>query len=121
MSFDDNPLTSDFRRFDRSDAVLRTAPELGIGSPTLGWAATSFAAMAELQFDETPLAISNPVLILAGSNDRVTSTPTAEKFARGLKAGRFIEIENARHEILQENDDVLARFWQEFDRFVDEG
>lgn len=121
MSFDDNPLTSDFRRFDRSDAVLRTAPELGIGSPTLGWAATSFTAMAELQFDETPLAISNPVLILAGSNDRVTSTPTAEKFARGLKAGRFIEIENARHEILQENDDVLARFWQEFDRFVDEG
>lgn len=121
MDFSNNPLTSDFRRFDRSDAVLRAAPELSIGSPTLGWAATSFAAMAELQFDETPLAISNPVLILAGSDDQVTSTPMAEKFARGLKAGRFIEVEHARHEILQENDDVLVRFWQEFDRFVDEG
>lgn len=121
IPFEDNPLTSDFRRFDRSDAVLRKAPELSIGSPTLGWAATSFAAMAELQFDETPHAISNPVLVIAGKNDRVTSTPMAEKFTRGLKAGRFIEIENARHEILQENDEVLARFWQEFDRFVDEG
>lgn len=121
IPFEDNPLTSDFRRFDRSDAVLRKAPELSIGSPTLGWVATSFAAMAELQFEETPRAISNPLLILAGSKDRVTSTPMAEKFARGLKAGLFIEIENARHEILQENDDVLARFWQEFDRFVDEG
>lgn len=121
IPFEDNPLTSDFRRFDRSDAVLRKAPQLSIGSPTLGWVATSFAAMAELQFDETPRAILNPVLILAGSHDRVASTPIAEKFALGLKAGRFIEIENALHEILQENDHVLARFWQEFDRFVDEG
>lgn len=120
IPFENNSLTSDFRRFDRSDAILRAAPELSIGSPTLGWAATSFAAMAELQFDGTARAISNPVLILAGSQDRVTSTPMAEKFARGLKAGRFIEIEGARHEILQENEDVLACFWQEFDRFVDD-
>ena len=121
IPFEGNPLTSDFRRFDRSDSILRAAPELAIGSPTLGWVATSFAAMAELQFEETPHAIANPVLILAGGDDQVTSTPIAEKFARGLKAGRFIEIEGARHEILQEHDGVRARFWQEFDRFVDEG
>jgi lysophospholipase len=120
INFDGNPLTSDRARFERSDTVLHAAPHLGIGSPTLGWAATSFAAMAELQFEETPLAISNPVLILAGTNDQVTSTPMAEAFARGLKAGRFITLDGAKHEILQENDAIRARFWQEFDRFLAE-
>jgi lysophospholipase len=121
IPFEGNPLTSDFRRFDRSDAVLRAAPELAIGSPTLAWAATSFTAMAELQFEGTPKAISNPVLALAGPDDAVTSTPAIRKFVSGLRAGCLIEINGARHEILQENDLVRERFWQEFDRFVDEG
>lgn len=118
IPFENNLLTSDFRRFDRSDAVLRVAPELSIGSPTLGWAATSFTAMAELQFEGTPKAISNPVLVLAGPDDRVTSTMTTRKFVAGLKAGRLIEIDGTRHEILQENDLIRGRFWHEFDRFV---
>lgn len=118
IDFDGNPLTSDHKRFERSDIILRVAPQLGIGSPTLGWAATSFAAMAELQFEETPLAIASPVLILAGTDDRVTSTPISQKFAQGLKAGCFIAIDGAKHEILQENDTIRARFWQEFDQFV---
>jgi lysophospholipase len=120
IPFEGNPLTSDRKRFERSDNVLHAAPHLGIGSPTLGWAATSFAAMAELQFEGTPRAVSNPVLILAGTDDRVTSTPMAENFARGLKAGRFILIDGAKHEILQEIDAIRACFWQEFDRFVAE-
>ena len=32
---------------------------------------------------------------------------------------RYVEIENAEHEILMENDRIRGRFWGEFDSFVE--
>ena len=117
MPFADNPLSTDRERHERADAVIATAPHLGIGSPTIGWVATAFAAMAELQDPETALAISTPVLIAAGAHDRITSTPIAESFASRMPNGRFLKLDGAEHEILLEQDHLRAKFWAAFDQF----
>ena len=39
-------------------------------------------------------------------------------FAKRLPHARYVEFEDAEHEILMERDDIRARFWREFDAFV---
>jgi len=34
--------------------------------------------------------------------------------------GRYLEIENSQHEILNERDVIRAQFWQAFDAFMAE-
>jgi lysophospholipase len=48
----------------------------------------------------------------------VVSTRAIEHFAARLKTGMAIILPQARHEILNETDEVRARFWAAFDAFV---
>ncbi len=116
--FPDNPLTRDASRHAIAGKVFATAPDLAIGSPTIGWTATSFSAMFELQNPSIAAAIVTPILIAASPTDRITSTPVAQAFAERLPNGRFLAVPGAEHEILLEMDPVRAAFWQAFDGFI---
>jgi lysophospholipase len=37
-----------------------------------------------------------------------------------LPKARYVEIEEAEHEILMETDTIRARFWAEFDAFIEQ-
>jgi lysophospholipase len=39
-------------------------------------------------------------------------------FVKRLPNATHVEIEDAEHEILQEKDTIRARFWSEFDAFI---
>ena len=116
--FPDNPLTRDASRHAIAGKVFEMAPDLAIGSPTIGWTATSFNAMFDLQHPSVASAIATPILIAASPTDRITSTPVAQAFAERLPNGQFLAIPDAEHEILLEIDPVRATFWQAFDGFI---
>ena len=118
IPFADNPLTRDEARHSIAGKIFSVAPDLAIASPTIGWAATSFAAMAELQHPSIAAAITTPILIAAGPDDRITSTPMARAFAARLPNGHFLALKGAEHEVLLEIEPVRAAFWQAFDGFV---
>lgn len=120
IPFADNPLTRDEARHGIAGKIFSVAPDLAIASPTIGWAATSFAAMAALQHPAIAAAITTPILIAAGPDDRITSTPIAEAFAARLPNGRFLALPGSEHEVLLEIEPVRAAFWQAFDGFLDE-
>jgi len=40
------------------------------------------------------------------------------RFRQAAANANYVEIEDAEHEILMENDAIRARFWREFDAFV---
>jgi lysophospholipase len=117
-SFVNNPLTSDPVRYARNAAILEEDPTLGLGSPTVGWAATAFKAMHGFGASDYPTQIRQPILMLAASNDSVVSTPAIEEFAYHLRAGSHLVIAGAKHEILQEQDRYRGQFWAAFDAFV---
>jgi len=117
-SFVNNPLTSDPVRYARNAAILEEDPTLGLGSPTVAWAATAFKAMHGFRASHYPSQIRQPILMLAASNDSVVSTPAIEEFAYHLRAGSHLVIAGAKHEILQEQDRYRAQFWAAFDAFV---
>jgi lysophospholipase len=117
-SFDDNKLTSDRSRFDTARDILRSAPQLGIGSPTLGWVAAACASFGKVRNPEFMERIAVPILIVAAGNDEIASTNASEVFASRLKLCTRIVIAGAKHEIMQERDEFRDQFWAAFDAFV---
>jgi lysophospholipase len=113
-----NKVTTDPERYARNNAIVAAAPELGLGSPTFAWISAAFRSMAEIGTPEHQAAIGVPVLFAVAGDDPIAHSPGIEDYARRIKLGAAITIPRARHEILQERDDLRDQFWAAFDAFT---
>jgi lysophospholipase len=118
--FEGNDQTSSEERFQRAVAVLEEAPQLAIGDVTLGWLRACLRSTAQIQAPDYAARVRVPILVVAAGADRVVDTPATEALAQRLKLGSQLLIAPARHEILQENDDIRGRFWAAFDAYMTE-
>lgn len=116
--FDDTRRTSDRLRYERIRDVLMAAPQLGLGSPTLGWLHAAGRSIMPLNNPAYAVDIKVPVLIVAAGNDKVVSTRATERFASRVKNCHLIVISGARHELLQERDALRDQFWAAFDAYI---
>ena len=116
--FEGNPLTSDRERYQRNRLVLEAAPALGLGSPTVAWLRAALRSIARLTAPDYPFRVEVPLLLFAAGMDTVVSTQAIEEFALRLKVGTHVLIPQARHEILQETDELRQRFWAAFDAYL---
>ena len=64
------------------------------------------------------LPLYAPVLIFGAGHDRIVLTEATRAFAARLPHGKYVELEDAEHEMLMEHDAIRTRFWKEFDMFV---
>lgn len=117
-SFEGNVLTSDQERWQRTRAVLELAPNLGLGSPTVGWLRSALRSCRMLAGPDFAARINVPLLMFAAGNDRVVSTRAVEDFAVRAKLSSCILMPGSQHEILQETDEVRMRFWAAFDAYL---
>ncbi len=117
-SFASNLLTSDPERLERNAEILRKEASLGLGSPTVGWLAAAFQAMAELRRMQFPRPLKAPVLMLAAGRDKIVSAKAIHILGLDMPTAREVTIDGARHEILQERDELREQFWAAFDAFV---
>lgn len=116
--FDGNPLSSDGQRYARTQEVLRAAPELAVGSPTIGWYHAACQSMALLNSPEFPRSVKVPGLIVASGNDSIVSLRGIEDFASRLRMGAHVLISGARHEVMQERNGLRDQFWAAFDAYI---
>jgi len=116
--FEGNPLTTDRERYERNRMVLQAAPGLGLGSATVGWLRAALRSVAELTAPDYPLRVEVPLLLFAAGMDTIVSTQAIEEFALRLKVGTHVLLPQARHEILQETDELRQRFWAAFDAYL---
>lgn len=116
--FDAERLTTDRLRYERIRDVLEAAPWLGCGSPTIGWLQAASRSIAEINALNFAPSIKVPTLIVAAGNDTVVSTRAIERFATRVKTCRHLVIAGARHELLQERDEVRDQFWAAFDAYI---
>jgi lysophospholipase len=116
--YDTNPLTSDRERFERNRALSQAAPHLTIGAATIGWLRASYRSMAMLNHPSYPARVKVPLLLFVAGADTIVLPRAIEDFATRLKVGRDIMLSTARHEILQESDEIRARFWAAFDAYL---
>jgi lysophospholipase len=118
MPFENNPLTSDPQRYARTQEVLRAAPELAVGSPTIGWFHAASQAMALLNSEGFPRSVKVPALIVASGNDPIISLRAIEGFTSRLRMGAHVLVPGARHEVLQERNGLRDQFWAAFDAYI---
>ena len=118
MSFEDNLVTSDRGRFARMQHALAAHPEIRLAGPTWGWLEAAYKSMALLASPGYAEKITTPVLIVTAGRDRIVKTSATRAFFDRLPNAVYLEIADAEHEILMENDTIRARFWSAFDGFV---
>jgi lysophospholipase len=118
MNFEGNMLTSDPVRFARNQEILRKAPDVGIGVPTMGWLYAACRAMQEAAEPDFGASIRVPILMFSASLDVVVSSRAIEAFAGELRGGAQILVAGARHEIMMERDSIREQFLAGFDAFV---
>jgi lysophospholipase len=116
--FEHNPVTSDRERYLRSRMVLESAPNLGVGSPTIGWLRAALRSIAKIRAPDYPLRVELPLLLFAAGADSIVSTQAIEEFGLRLKVGAHVLIPQAKHEIMQEADPIRGHFWAVFDEYL---
>ncbi|HKZ97178.1 MAG TPA: alpha/beta hydrolase [Hyphomicrobiaceae bacterium] len=118
VDFEGNALTSDRERWSRNKAVLELAPQLALGSPTIGWLRAAYRSLSLISDPLYAVSVQVPMLLFAAGNDQIVSTRAIEEFGVRLKVGTQILLPGSRHEILQERDSIRLRFWAAFDAYT---
>ncbi len=116
--FEGNKVTGDRERYARSNAIIEAAPDLGLGSATYRWLWEAFKSMDRLWRADYAPSVQVPILFAIAGEDRVAQSRAIEDFALRLKLARHIVIPHARHEIMQERDELRQQFWAAFDAYV---
>ena len=118
IEFTGNRQTLDKVRFERANAVLHAAPDLGVGSPTIGWLYAVVRTLTTFRQRDYGPSVSLPCLVIAAGNDRIVSTKATEELVSRMRAAGYLEIPGSEHEILMERDQIRERFWAAFDAFI---
>jgi lysophospholipase len=118
LRFEDNRVTSDRARFARAQNFLEANPTLRLAGPSWGWLHAAYRSMGAMRRPGYAENITTPCLIFGAGRDRIVSTKAVRAFARRLPHADYVELGDAEHEILMENDSIRARFWSAFDAFV---
>lgn len=111
-------MMSDKRRYERIRQVLVTAPQLGLGSATLGWARAASNSIVLINTPGFAESLTVPTVILAAGKDQRVSTRITERFAMRASAIHFQQLAESHHAILEERDEIRSQFWAAFDAHI---
>ncbi|MEM1316561.1 MAG: alpha/beta hydrolase, partial [Pseudomonadota bacterium] len=116
--FDGNVLVQDQAAWERFRREAEAAPDLTLGSPTLGWLSAAFREMNALAGMD--VAGLPPRLVLLGDEEAVVSPQAIRAHAARDSGARLVEIAGARHEPLMEPapSRIGGEVWRAIDAFL---
>lgn len=117
-AFDDNPLTSDRRRFKRNLAILTEHPELALGPPTARWIYECLKTIRQVTRPDHLYSITVPTVMISPVRDTVVSYPAQERMSQYFRAAQYIPVAGARHEILHESNRYRAQAMEAIKAFI---
>ncbi|HTK35419.1 MAG TPA: alpha/beta hydrolase [Caulobacteraceae bacterium] len=112
--FEQNQLTHDRARWERTHALLVAHPELQLGHVTWGWLDFAISA-SERMAAMAAGALSLPLLVALAEEERLVDNAAARAFAAKVEGSERLEIAGSFHEILMETDGRRDLFWAAFD------
>jgi lysophospholipase len=98
--FENNDLTHSLENFKKQADFLKYNTDFALGGPTNRWVAESILAMRKIE-KISPEFLTETLLLQAGA-DTVVDNFRQDKVLKNIKNGKKIVIENALHEILNE-------------------
>jgi len=98
--FENNNLTHSRENFENQVDFLKHNPDFALGGPTNRWVLESILAMRKIKKVSSEF-LTETLLLQAGA-DTVVDNNRQDEILKNMKKGRKIVIENALHEILNE-------------------
>ena len=116
--FDNNPLTSDAKRWARDVRTLENNKNLGVGGPTYAWLVATILSFKDLHKRRKGQGLNSPVMIILAGRERVVDNAASHRFASAMPGVSVVTIGQSLHEIMLENDTVRKEFLAVFDSYV---
>ena len=114
-------LTHDADRYADEVWWRKERPGLWLGAPSWGWIERAIASSRLLRKAGLLESIRTPTLFVATDADRLVSWPAIAEAAARMPAARLVRFgDEARHELLREEDAVRERVLAEIDDFLAE-
>lgn len=115
--FEENALTTDETRFNRSYEFLSQFPELGIKGISVGWLKQALKRTNQFKKLDWNMAIKSPLLLLDATNDKLVNSELNKELLGQSKLTTIVSID-AQHEIMMERDEIRNEAWDAIDRFL---
>ena len=115
--FEDNALTTDRKRFERSFKFLKKCPELGVKGITIGWLKHALKRTNQFKKIQWNIAIKRPLLLLDATEDKLVNSHLNKEL---LGQSDLVEIKSlkSQHEIMMETDEIRDEAWKSIDNFL---
>lgn len=118
-SFEENFVTHDLKRWTLQEELIKASPQLELGPITWSWLSASIDVIDRFAKPSELSNVNCPVLIVTAGEDALVDNDSHHKISRYLENVERVFIENSRHEILMETDDIRERFWSAFRRLLE--
>ena len=118
LPFAGNDLTGNPEEFQRFRELLAKRPSLQLGGPTYGWLAASCVSRQKLDKRLLKTPPDLPILVLAGSEDRVVSVTRQKEVASLCPDSQYRQFDGARHELLMEREEIQDAVWASLLQFL---
>ncbi len=116
--FEGNRLSSDPRRYGRVASILKAAPQLGIGDPTVRWTQAMFQTFERFAARDFGRNVATPSLMLIAGADTLCAPAAAEALALRVRGCQPVVIPGGKHELLFERDEIRDRTLAAVDAFI---
>lgn len=114
--YDTNNLTTSFHRFANNNNLELEYPATVIRGPSVRWVQQS------LKFCKIALKnaflVETPVLLLQAGSDTIVKNKAQDKFCSQITNCKKVVYPAARHEILQEQDEIRDQAMSEMKKFI---
>ncbi len=116
--FNENDLTTDQKRYKRTQKLVRLKKDIRLWGITIAWAKAVKNHFNLIRNNGWLENVKSEILIINSINDRVVSSKHIVEMAKKLKNTRIINFENCEHEIFMEKDIHRKKLWEEIDSFL---
>ena len=117
--FDPNNLiSSDRGRMEREQNIIKANLNLALGAPTFGWLNAAFDSIAKIKKRGFIAKVKTPILVIMGTDDHLVSQQAMQDITSQISGAGLVKIDGGRHELLMENDKIVAQTWAAIDAFI---
>tara|TARA_B100001996_G_C18670939_1_gene596716 strand:+ start:468 stop:1409 length:942 start_codon:yes stop_codon:yes gene_type:complete len=116
--FEENDLTTDKFRYQRTQMLVRLKKDIRLWGVTLAWAKAVKNQLLIIRKDGWAETINNKILFLNNTNDKVVSSKQILKMSKRLKNSQIVNFEESEHEIFMEKDELRKKMWSSIDNFL---
>ncbi|MBL1421067.1 MAG: alpha/beta hydrolase [Alphaproteobacteria bacterium] len=114
----DNLISSDRGRMKREQNIIKANLNLALGAPTFGWLNAAFDSIAKIKKRGFVAKVKTPILAIMGTEDYLVSQQAMQNIIGQISGAGLVKIDGGRHELLMENDKIVAQTWAAIDAFL---